>query len=661
MIYTLLIFCLLCTTSLSAKDRIDIGFYHIDLAISLDEKMVQGSLICDFTSKEASLRTVQLQLHEAYKVDKIEGAASFKHEGNELNIELDQVLAEGKQHRLKIFYKGVPPTIVNSDGLETGLIYRQHSAAKHPVIASVCHPEGAYLWFPCKESLQDKSDSIYIDISIEDRKVDQVLIDNKTKEESIRSMSVIAVSNGVLEGIKKIGNQKKYLWRHRYSIAPQHVLVAVSNFIKAESTFKGKGYSFPLHFYVLPQNLKKSKSMIRRIPEIMACLTNTFGPYPYRKEGFNVTQVGIPLGLAGIPTQSNVLLEDMKGTNMYKVVHEMASMWFGNYISPKQWQDAWITEALSAYAEGMWQEYKRGLTVYQIILDEKEYFEGGKLLLDQKEDYSKERLNKKGMYAIHMLRGIMTDVYFFETLKAIVAGKRVKQAEDKQLLSTQRFQKICEYYASENIDQNYDYFFEQWIKGTYFPVYKVSYSVSSNNLLKVNVTQKERNTLPNIFRMPIQLHLIMQDGTVRKETVQLNNASQDFEFSLDANLESLQFDPNNWILKDLEYIKQVSNDKYAIDELVFSSKQNRRQLDINFEVPKKQDLQIEIIQKADAMTVKEDKRILLKEYKKLQGPQQYSFELPLALDSRGSFEITIQTKGAKYIKKIRLKRVKAIF
>ena len=660
MIFYLLIVFFFCSQSIQASDNIDVGFYHIDVEISLDNPYIKGKVICDFTVLKEGSKKVQLELHKAYKVAKVEGAESFEQSGNKLNIELENGLNIGDKQRLIIYYEGIPPTITTKDGLQTGLVYSHHSAEKHPVIASVCHPKGAYLWFPCKESLQDKSDSVYIDIRIDDRKVEQLFVDPKTKEQSRKSMSVIAVSNGMLEGIKKIDAQKQYLWRHRYPIAPQHVLIAISNFVKAESSFKGKGYSFPLNFYVLPQNLKKSKSMIRRIPEIMACLTNTFGPYPYRKEGFNVTQVGIPMGLAGMPTQSNVLLEDMKATNMYKVVHEMASMWFGNFISPKNWQDAWITEALAAYAEGMWQEYKRGLTVYQIILDEKEYFEGGKLFLDKAEDYSKERLNKKGMYAIHMLRGIMSDVYFFETLRAIVAGKRLKNPEDKYLLSTKRFQQICEYYASENIDQDYSYFFEQWIKGEFFPVYQVSYTVNANQL-QLNVKQKVRTSLPNFFTMPIQVQIKMQDGRLRKQTLVCNKAEQNFEIELEGALSSLEFDPSNWILKDLEYLKEISNDKFDVDAVVFSSSKNRRKLDVRFNVPKKQDISIEIIRIADGMTVKEDKTIELKTLKKISGEQAHSFELPLALDTRGSYRIILQAKGARYIKHIRVKRIKAIF
>jgi aminopeptidase N len=618
-------------------------------------------MYCDYLSKKDNLNQITLDFTEQLKVSKIEGATSFKQSNKQLKITLLKNISKDEISNIKVYYEGVPPTEDGENGIKKGLIYAKHGKNNNPVIASVCYPDGASLWFPCKKGISDKSDSIYVDITIANKKVDQVFINKKTKEEETKQMPIIAVSNGKLEGIKKIeGDKKKYQWRHRHPIAPHHVLLAVSNFMKAESSFKGKGYEFPMNFYILPENLRKSSSMMRRIPEIMACLTNTFGPYPYRDEGFNVTQTGMDLGLDGMPTQTNVLLEDMKATHMYKVVHEMASMWFGNHISPKNWQDAWITEALAAYAEGMWQEYKRGLTVYQIILDEKEYFDGGKLYLDKPEDYSKERLNKKGMYAIHMLRGIMTDAYFFETLKAIVAGKRLKNPADKNFLSTKRFQNICEYYASENIDRDYTYFFEQWIKGEFYPEFKVSYAFNAGKL-NLTVKQDKRNTTPSYFSMPVKIDIVMEDGSKRKETLKYTEAEQSFEFDMDATVTDVLFDPDNWIFKDLKYVRKVMNEKFALEDFEIIPSEDRRKLEIKYDVPKKQDVTIEIVRLADGMSVKEDKIISSEIFKKESGSQLHEYELKLAQDSRGEYKIMATTKGEKFIKRLRVKRTKEIF
>ena len=100
-------------------------------------------------------------------------------------------------------------------------------------------------------------------------------------------MPIIAVSNGVLEGIEKVeGGKKKYKWRHRYRIAPHHVLLSISNYSRVESEFKGKGYQFPINFYIFPEKFKESSAMMRRVPEIMTCLTNTFWTLSLQKRVF---------------------------------------------------------------------------------------------------------------------------------------------------------------------------------------------------------------------------------------------------------------------------------------------------------------------------------------------------------------------------------------
>ncbi|BDS11877.1 M1 family aminopeptidase [Aureispira anguillae] len=644
-------------------------FYHIDVEVSIDKSFIKGAVKCEFVAVKPEVTTLTMDLADQLKVSKIEGAETFEQKNNQLFITLSgDPLKKEQRTNITIHYEGEPPVLEDSDGIRKGLVYDTHGKNDNPVIASVCYPNGGFLWFPCKKGLGDKVDSIYIDVTIEDKKVTEVFFNPKTKEEEAREMPIIVVSNGKLEGVKKVDeNKKKYEWRHRHRIAPHHVLLAISNFMKAESEFNGRGYKFPIDFYLFPEKLKESSAMMRRVPEIMTCLTNTFGPYPYRDEGFNVTQVGIALGMDGMPTQTNVLLEDMKATHMYKVVHQMASMWFGNHISPKAWQDAWITEALATYAEAMWQEYKRGLTVYQIILDEKEYFEGGKLYLDDRKDYSEERLSKKGMYAIHMLRGIMSDTYFFETLKAITSGKRMRGNWSRTYLSTDVFREICEYYASENVERNYKFFFDQWIRGEFYPSYKISYSVSGSNI-DLNVQQSELESTPSIFTMPYKIEVELEDGTVVKKVLNddqnkeiFNAADQNFKIQANGPVKEVRFDPSNWIFKDLKYTRKVTNDRFPIKDLEITTSNHRRKLEVKYNVSKKQDVTIELFQVADGISLKEDKSVNLQTFKKEAGEQSHLFKIPLGYGSRGVFKLVVTGKGETFTKILRLKRIKEIF
>lgn len=645
-------------------------FYHLDVEVSLDKSYIKGSTMCEFVAIKDEVTELNLDLSDQLKVSKVDGASSFEQKDNKLYITLSgDPLKKEQRSNITVYYEGEPPVITGANGIKKGLVYDTHGKKNNLVIASVCYPNGGYLWFPCKRGLGDKVDSIYIDITIEDTLVTEVYMDPKTKKEIAKEMPILAVSNGTLEAINKFEKEgkKQYQWRHRHRIAPHHVLLAISNFMKAESDFKGRGYKFPINFYLFPEKLKESSSMMRRVPEIMACLTNTFGPYPYKDEGFNVTQVGINLGMDGMPTQTNVLLEDMKGTHMYMVVHQMASMWFGNHISPKEWQDAWITEALATYAEAMWQEYKRGLTVYQIILDEKEYFDGGKLYLEDRKDYSEERLSKKGMYAIHMLRGIMSDVYFFETLKAITSGRKMAGKWSKTYLSTENFREIAEYYASENTQADYKYFFDQWIRGEYFPTYEVAYSVNSGSV-SLNIIQKELETNPSIFNMPYKIEIELEDGTVIKKTINENqnddsfgDANQYFEIPVDGTVKDVRFDPNNWIFKDLKFVRKVENDRFALENLEITTSNHRRKVKVSYSVPKKQDVKFELFEVADGVSLLEDKSVDVQTFSKESGEQSHSMKIPLSYNSRGVYKLVITGKGESFSKVLRLKRIKEIF
>jgi aminopeptidase N len=644
-------------------------FYHLDVEVSLDKSYIKGSTKCEFIAIKEAVTQLTLDLANQLKVIKVEGASSFEQKDNKLYITLSgDPLKKEQRSNITVYYEGEPPIITDENGVKKGLVYDTHGKKDNLVIASVCYPNGGYLWFPCKKGLGDKVDSIYIDITIQDTLVTEIYTNPKTKKEEAKEMPIIAVSNGKLEGIEKVAEGKKqYQWRHRHRIAPHHVLLAISDFMKAESEFKGRGYTFPIEFYLFPEKLQESSSMMRRVPEIMACLTNTFGPYPYKDEGFNVTQVGINLGVNGMPTQTNVLLEDMKGTHMFMVVHQMANMWFGNHITPKEPKDAWITEALATYAEAMWQEYKRGLTVYQIILDEKEYFDGGKLYMEDKKEYSEERMSKKGMYAIHMLRGIMSDVYFFETLKAITSGKRMKDKRSNTYLGTDNFRKIAEYYASENIPADYRYFFDQWIRGEFFPTYEVAYSINSSSL-SLNIIQEERETSPTIFNMPYKIEIEMTDGTIVKKTINTDqsddgfeSSNQYFEIPINGTVKDLHFDPDNWIFKNLKFVRKIENDRFALESLQITTSNHRRKVQVKYTVPKKQDVSIELFEVADGVSLLEDKSVGIQNYPKESGEKNHTLKIPLSYNARGVYKVVITGKGDSFTKVLRIKRIKEIF
>ncbi|MCH2044705.1 MAG: peptidase M1 [Saprospiraceae bacterium] len=645
------------------SSNVDIVFYDIHVDLGIDQAQLDGRVTCNFTALEGGVSTLVLDLTDELKVSKVEGSKSFKQENNQLIIELDRTLGKGDNSNLVIFYGGVPPT-VEKNKLEYGLLYKTQGSTNERIIASITYPNYTYLWLPCKNSSTDKIDSIHMHISIPDKKSVVEIVNPKTKKKEAKTIPYTAVSNGVLVKTSKEDNKKVYFWRHGYAIAPHHILIAISNFAKVPAgKFKGRTHEYPIEFYVLPEKYAEAKAMINRAPEIMKCLTKTFGKYPYHQEKFSITQLGFSIGERnGVPTQTNVLLESLKSLNISKLVNQTASMWFGNYISPETEEDYWITEGLASYAEPMWQEYKRGLGAVSIVLSErKEYFGPGKLVKEDNALIKTQLMSKKSAYVMHMLRGIMEDVYFFETLKGITSKKRMQKAKNKTYINTQLFQEICEYYASENYQVDYTDFFEQWISGEFYPIYKLEFENIKKGQVKVTIKQEQLESSPSFFTMSnIRLKMIFEDGTSVIEKIKKNKEiTESFEFSYAQNVKDIIFDDGYWIFKDLKFVHQKIGDKFALTDMDISTSEDRRVVNISFNSSKKQDVLIQLY-KISPVDGSEEKTSELP-LSKIEGPQKQSFKIPLGASSRGKFIIKVIGKSDIYTKRLRINRLKSVF
>jgi aminopeptidase N len=125
---------------------------------------------------------------------------------------------------------------------------------------------------------------------------------------------------------------------------------------------------FTLHTSTLPDGTavldaytagaEGAKAQEDRLPEVMAFLTDRFGPYPFRSVGgifypgddgggFEIQQR--PVYPGGLPPKA-----------FTTIVHEVAHQWFGNSVSVSRWRDICLKECFGTYAEWLWREAKEG-------------------------------------------------------------------------------------------------------------------------------------------------------------------------------------------------------------------------------------------------------------------------------------------------------------
>jgi len=169
------------------------------------------------------------------------------------------------------------------------------------------------------------------------------------------------------------------------------------------------------------------------------------------------------------------------------------------------------------------------------------------------EIFNGARSYAKGACVLHMLRGIVGDSTFFDIMRTYSADPSVSYG----VATTEDFQAIAEGVYGQSLN----YFFYEWIYGENYPKYTVNWSKTSlgGDLYRIdlNITQN-LNTNPAFFTMPVQIKF---NSALGDTIVTLfNNAqSQNFQFDVNGNPTSINFDPDNWILKTLLGVTEVED------------------------------------------------------------------------------------------------------
>jgi len=142
---------------------------------------------------------------------------------------------------VSIFYRGVPP----NSGFGS---FETTTHADTPVLWTLSEPYGSRDWWPCKNGLDDKADSV------------DILI---TAPSQYR-----AAANGLLQGETLVagGTKKTTYWKHRYPIASYLVCFAVTNYTVFNNSVLLGNTNLPMQTFCYPESLAAFPRAIRSRP-----------------------------------------------------------------------------------------------------------------------------------------------------------------------------------------------------------------------------------------------------------------------------------------------------------------------------------------------------------------------------------------------------------
>ena len=480
---------------------------------------ISGEVTTHWTAK-SPMNSITFDLHSNMVVSQVQQRSvnlNFTQSNNELIITLPSSQSTGVLDSLSISYGGVPA----SGG------FGYFNRATHnliPIVWTLSEPYGAMYWWPCKQDLNDKVDSV--DIIMTHPRLHSLSNEYKT------------ASNGVLMSETISGANKITHWRHGYPIPAYLIAFAITNYASyTDLAYAGTPQQFPILNYVYPESLASWQNNTPITATIIELFGNKFEMYPYANEKYGHAQ--FPWG-GGM---EHTTMSFMGGYTRSLIAHELAHQWFGDKITCGSWEDIWLNEGFATYCEGLTVEGLDGSAAFKSWKSGKNSSitsqSGGSVFCTDTTSVSRifeSRLSyNKGSMVLHMLRYKLGDGTFFQAIKNYLADPNLAFGYARTIQLQNHFE------AQSGVDL--DEFFADWIVGEGYPSYAVQWSQTGNSLfLTVNQTQSHASV--SFFEMPLPIKVTGTAGEIQWLRLENTSNSQLFTETVNFTVAQVQFDPD---------------------------------------------------------------------------------------------------------------------
>ena len=545
---------LLTPVSVSADDprtQYDVEHCSLDLTVIPASSSITGTVSIALKSL-TSLYTVVLDAGPTLQITSVaskSGPASVDPLGSEqVSLRLAHALAPGERDTLSIRYTAHPQKIEEMEFFGT----HGPVGATAPVVASISEPTYAHTWWPCKDVLGDKA----------------------TGEMKITAPSeLLACSNGLR--ISRVDNgdgTSTTTWRTSYPMTTYNVSFTLSNYVAWSDPYHSDqtGFDFPILNFAFPEDSAAARVDFSITPVIMSDFEELFGPYPFATDSLGIEKYG-HAEVSWDSAQENQTMTSygqylIDGQHTFDrfVAHELSHQWFGDAISPADWNDIWLNEGFASYCEGLFLERQSGLERYFRYMH---VIRRVPLTLEHGTVYSPDyvfdqvMVYAKGAWVLHMLRGVLRAEYgaldgddrFFALLHAYATEKAFVYGS----LSTTDFVQ----FAEATLGRDFDWYFGPWLFGTDHPKLHWSWTKTASGEILLHLLQAQAGPdyphgspfpeKPDVFAMPWEVRLYAATGDSAVVYVRQEERAQDFTLNSGFFVDHLSIDPDQWVLREL--------------------------------------------------------------------------------------------------------------
>lgn len=518
----------------AASQNFDIKYYRCEWQVDPAVRFIKGKVTSYFIiTTPASY--ISFDLMDALIVDSVKQKNNqlfFEHVNNTLKINFDVVKPAGMLDSVSIYYQGVPPNTGFGSFVTT-------THAGVPGMWTLSEPYGSRDWWPCKNGLDDKADSI------------DVIITNPS--------AYTAASNGLRKSVIINGANKITHWKHRYPIATYLVCMAVTNYAEFDNSVQLGNINLPMQTFCYPENLALFQANTPLVLATLQYYSRVFGNYPFIKEKYGHVQFGWGGG------QEHQTSTFIVTPNDGLMAHELAHQWFGDKITCGSWQDIWLNEGFATHLASMDFEQKYPMAAITNRKNEIANITsqpGGSVWVDDTTNVNRifdGRLSyRKGSHLLYMLRWKLGDSVFFKGIRRYFNDSTISFG----FARTDDLKRNLEAVSGINLKE----FFDDWFYGQGYPSYNIQWTQIGNDYVKINMSQTTSHPSVSFFPLPVALQF--KNATQQKTIVVDNKYNGEIFFrNIGFIADTVIVDPEYWLITKNNITKNV-NDNITGENIV---------------------------------------------------------------------------------------------
>ena len=528
-------------------DRYDVSYYKLDIALENNSRDVAGSVRLRARTLAQPLDSLAFELYSTISIDSVvvngRRSLGLRRAGNDVTAGLRQVVPANAVFDAIIYYQGTAPNdpTGTSNTIGNGL----NTAAEvnvggmnypYNVTFSSSQPFISHEWWPCKQVLTDKADSLDVWVTTSSA--------NKVG------------SNGVLQRVTPLpGGKSRHEWKHRVKpIAYYLVSVAVAPYTEyVQYANPAGGPQIPIVNYVYsPAALDFYRTEIDRTAGFLENFSSLVGPYPFAGEKYGHSMAPIGGGM------ENQTMSTMTGFSFTLTAHELMHQWFGNNVTCASWEDIWLNEGFATYGEYLsavsalspalarqYMDFVHANVIYDTGMPNGTIIPGGSVRVADTTDVRRMfdfRLSYlKSAALVHMLRYTLNDdTKFFRALRTYQATFSGRTARTRDL------QTIMEAEAGRPLQD----FFDQWYAGEGVPTFNVRWNQVGTSLYLSTTEVASAPAVTPFFATELDYLLTFTDNTTQLVRLRQAQAVSAYTLPVPAGktVVGIRVDPNQWVL-----------------------------------------------------------------------------------------------------------------